>query len=328
MTSKRNWNYEGATAMNRFIKLNRIEFVITDACSGRCKHCSNGERSSNGESVNADAAVTAIKQLADRFEIKSVMTFGGEPLLFAKTVCEIHAIARDCGIPKRQLITNGFFSKDQQKIDEVAKALCVSGVNDVLLSVDVFHQEFIPIEPVMQFAEALLRHNVPSLRVQPAWVVNEADGNPYNTETRRLLKPFTDKGIRANEGNNVFPSGNALKHLADYFAPPEKVDLTVPCGSAPYTSRLDEISCFGINPNGDVNLCSITIGNIYTDDILKIVDNYDPYNNPLWRTVLDGGVTDLLKYAEAQGVKVDISDCRSACGVCRKVMAAMKARQK
>jgi hypothetical protein len=111
-------------------------------------------------------------------------------------------------------------------------------------------------------------------------------------------------------------------------SPPEKVDLTVPCGSAPYTSRLDEISCFGINPNGDVNLCSVTIGNIYADDILKIVNNYDPYNNPLWRTVLDGGVDGLMKYAEVQGVKVDISDCRSACGVCRKVMAAMKARQR
>ena len=67
--------------MNRYIDLHRIEFIITDACSGRCKHCSNGERSSNGESVNTNAAATAIKQLADRFEIKSVMTFGGEPLL-------------------------------------------------------------------------------------------------------------------------------------------------------------------------------------------------------------------------------------------------------
>jgi pyruvate-formate lyase-activating enzyme len=98
MTSKRNWNYEGVAAMNRFIDLNRIEFVITDACSGRCKHCSNGDHSSNGESVTVDAAVTAIKQLADRFEIKSVMTFGGEPLLFAETVCKIHAATRDCGI--------------------------------------------------------------------------------------------------------------------------------------------------------------------------------------------------------------------------------------
>jgi MoaA/NifB/PqqE/SkfB family radical SAM enzyme len=312
--------------MSRYIDLNRIEFVVTDACSGRCKHCSNGERLDKSGSVDADAAVTAIKRLAERFAIKSVMTFGGEPLLFSDTVCKIHTIARDYGIPKRQLITNGFFSKGGYKIDEVAKALCESGVNDVLLSVDVFHQEFIPLEPVEQFAKALLRHGIPSLRVQPAWVVNEDNENSYNAETRRLLKVFTDKGIRANGGNNIFPSGNAIKHLPEYFAPPDKVDLSAPCGSAPYTSRLDEISCFGINPNGDINLCSITIGNIYADDVLDIVDGYDPYKNPLWRTVLDGGIFELLRYAEAEGVTVDISDCRSACGVCRKIMAAMKER--
>ena len=310
--------------MSRYIDLNRIEFGVTDACSGRCKHCSKGERLDRGGSVDADAAVTAIKRLSERFSIKSVMTFGGEPLLFSDTVCKIHAAARNCGILKRQLITNGFFSKDTQKIDEVAKALCTSGVNDVLLSVDVFHQEFIPLEPVEYFAEALVKHEIPSLRVHPAWVVNEENDNPYNTETKRLLKVFTDKGIRANGGNNISPSGNALKYLTEYFAPPDKVDLSAPCGSAPYTSRLDEISCFGINPNGDVNLCSITIGNIYANDVLEIVDSYDPYKNPIWRTVLESGVSGLLSYAEAQGAMVDISDCRSACGVCRKVMSAMQ----
>ena len=177
----------------------------------------------------------------------------------------------------RRFTTNGFFSKDGQKIDEVAKVLCVSGVNDALLSVDVFHHEFIPLEPVGQFADALLKHGIPSLRVQPAWVVNEDNDNNYNAETKRLIKIFTDKSIQANGGNNILPSGNALKHLAEYFATPDKIDLAAPCGSAPYTSRLDEISCIGINPNGDVNLCSITIGNIYTDDVLEIVDGYNPY---------------------------------------------------
>ena len=199
--------------MSRYIDLNRIEFVVTDACSGRCKHCSNGERLDKSGSVNADASVIAIRRLTERLVIKSVMIFGGEPLLFPDTVCKIHAAAWDSGIPKRQLITNGYFSKDNQMIDEVAKALCASGVNDILLSVDVFHQEFIPTPPVMRFAEALLRHSTPSLRVHPVWVENEENDNPYNAETKRLLNLFADKGIKASTGNNIFPSGNALKQL-------------------------------------------------------------------------------------------------------------------
>jgi MoaA/NifB/PqqE/SkfB family radical SAM enzyme len=221
---------------NQYINLNRIEFVVTDACSGHCKHCGNGERSATGASVRMDAAVSAVQRLAGRFSVESVMTFGGEPLLYPDTVCAIHSAAHDCDIPKRQLITNGYFSKDERRIDTVAENLCEAGVNDILLSVDAFHQEFIPIEPVMAFAEALLRHKVPRFRVQPAWVVNEEHENPYNAETRRILKLFEDKGIVVNEGNNIGPSGNSVKYLGEYFAPPGEIDLTTPCGSMPYTT--------------------------------------------------------------------------------------------
>lgn len=307
-----------------YIDLNRIEFIITNACSGKCKHCSAGEHTSSGGGVDADAAVNAIKLLAGRFKIESVMTFGGEPLLYADTVCKIHAVARDCGIPRRQIITNGYFSRDERKIDKMAEALCAAGVNDILLSVDVFHQEYIPLEPVILFAEALVKHSIPSLRVQPAWLVNETHDNPYNAETKRLMKLFLDKGIRANEGNDIFPAGNALKYLAEWFSPPDKIDLSVPCGSAPYTSRPDTIGCFCINPNGDVRLCSITIGNIYHQNVLDIVDGYDPYNIPEVRAVLSGGVSELVSYAKEEGVTVDTRDCLSACGVCRKTMAALR----
>jgi len=255
------------------------------------------------------------------------MTFGGEPLLFADTACQIHAAARDRGIPVRQIITNGFFSKEESGIDAVAQSLCASGVNDILLSVDAFHQESIPLEPVLYFARALLRHGAPTLRAHPAWVVNEQHENPYNVETKRLLRIFAGEGFLASSGNNIFPSGNALKYLAEYYAPPEEIDLTVPCGSAPYTSSLDAADCIGINPNGDVILCSIAIGNIYAEDILDIVDRYDPYQDPATKMLLNGGVPELLRYAESQDVTVDVSGCRSACGVCRKAMEAMNGKR-
>ena len=51
------------------------------------------------------------------------------------------------GIPVRQLITNGFFSRDGDRIKEAAGRLAQSGVNNLLLSVDAFHQETIPLAP-------------------------------------------------------------------------------------------------------------------------------------------------------------------------------------
>jgi len=312
--------------MNHYINLNRIEFVITHACSGSCRHCSNGDMLSGRTSVDLAAAQNTIRCLTDVYPVQSVMTFGGEPMLYTDTVCGIHRSASRNGVTNRQLITNGYFSTKGSVIDEAAKKLCDAGVNDVLLSVDVFHQESIPLEPVERFAAALIRNGIPSLRVHPAWVINRDHDNPLNRETRRLIHLFAEKGIPANEGNIVFPSGNAVKYLSEYFPPRETIDLSRPCGSEPYTERPDKVSSLSVNPNGDIIICAAVIGNMYQNDIYRIIQNYNPYQNPALRAVLTGGVTGLLDYAWSLGMVLDISDCGSACGICRKVMTSLTAK--
>ena len=308
------------------ININRIEFAVTNACSGKCKHCSAAVSETASGSVDADAAVKVIKQLTSRYAVESMMTFGGEPLLYADTVCVIHAAARDCGIPVRQIITNGFFFRDEQRIESVAAALCASGVNNFLLSVDAFHQEYIPIESVVLFADSLLKNRAPKFRVHPAWLVNEQHQNPYNDETKRLLRIFNDKGIETSNGNNIFPAGNANKFLGDYFPRPETIDFSTPCGEMPYTGRIDEIESVCVSPNGDLAGCSFAIGNIYKNDVLEILEKYNPYENPATRALLEGGVKMLLDYVDGLGIEINSSDCYSACGVCRKSMTALKER--
>ena len=96
-----------------------------------------------------------MRKIAEEYNIESVMTFGGEPLLYAETVCEIHKAAKEMNIPERQLITNGYFSKDSERIKFVTQRIAESGVNEILLSVDAFHQETIPVEYVVSFAQAV-----------------------------------------------------------------------------------------------------------------------------------------------------------------------------
>ena len=138
--------------MNQCLKnLNKIEFVVTYACTGRCKHCSEGEHTSRGERIDPVIAADAVRKIAAEYEIKTVMTFGGEPLLYADAVYAIMTAAKELNIPKCQIITNGYFSKNADKMAEVAQRLAACGVNDLLLSVDAFHQETIPLDVVKQF---------------------------------------------------------------------------------------------------------------------------------------------------------------------------------
>ena len=249
--------------MNKYIKnLNRIEFVVTSACTGRCKHCSQGDHKII-ENIDKNLAVDAVKRIAKEYNISSVMTFGGEPLLCADTVCAIHNAAQKMNIPHRQLITNGYFSKDFVKIKSVAEEITQCGINDILISVDAFHQETIHIEYVKFFAEFISKSNVKT-RMQPAWLISPKDNNPYNIKTKELLKEFRKIGIEPNDGNIVFPSGNALKYLREYFE--KNNNIKNPYEEDPYNIKS---ICF--SANGDI------LGdNIYKNDIIEIINNYTP----------------------------------------------------
>ena len=224
-----------------FENLNRIEFVMTYACTGRCKHCSEGEHTSisAGGHIDGKTAAKAVRELCSRFKIDSIMTFGGEPLL-PDDVCEIHSAALKAGIPKRQIITNGYFSKDSKVIKSVAERLAKSGVNALLLSVDAFHQEHIPIEPVAEFALAAKAAGIP-IKSQPAWLVSEQDDNPYNLQTREILK-----------------------YLAEYFNA-ENLPHN------PYVEDPCDIRAVCVSPDG-----SLLGGNINQSGIIDILERYKP----------------------------------------------------
>ena len=247
--------------MNQYLKnLNKIEFVVTYACTGRCKHCSEGDHTPCGERVDPAIAADAVRKIAAAYDIKTVMTFGGEPLLYTDAVYEIMTTAKKLNIPKRQVITNSYFSMNADKRREVAGRLAACGVNDLLLSVDAFHQETIPIDVVKMFAAEVKKCGIP-IRLSPAWLVSVTDDNLYNRKTREILDSFADLDIPVGEGNVIFPEGNALKYLAEYFTD------TLP--ENPYVEDPRDVRCVSFEPNGDV-----LGGNVYEQDIMEIVNNY------------------------------------------------------
>ena len=249
--------------MNQYLKnLNKIEFVVTYACTGRCKHCSEGDHTFCGERINPQIAADAVQKIAAEYDIKTVMTFGGEPLLHTDAVCAIMTTAKELNTPKRQVITNGYFSKNSDRIREVAERLAACGVTDLLLSVDAFHQETIPIDGVKQFASEAKACGIP-IRLQPAWLRSAVDDNPYNRKTREILDSFADMDITANEGNIIFPEGNALKYLAEYF--------TDELPENPYVEDPRDVRCVSFEPNGNV-----LGGNVYERDIMEIIRDYLP----------------------------------------------------
>ena len=146
---------------------------------------------------------------------------------------------------------------------EVAEMLSECGVNDILLSVDAFHQETIPLDYVKIFAENVVNNNL-QIRVHPAWLVSPDVNNIYNNITKDLLKEFTGMGINISNGNIIFPSGNAIKYFPEYF------DLGK-TEQNPYWEDPTDIKAICFSANGD-----ILGSNIYKQNINEILSSYNP----------------------------------------------------
>ena len=248
---------------NKYLeKLNKIEFVVTYACTGRCKHCSEGDHRTFGERIDPRMAADAVRRVSLEYAIETVMAFGGEPLLYTDAVYAIMSAAKESGVPHRQIITNGYFTKNSEKMREVAWGLKSSGVNDLLLSVDAFHQETIPIETVRAFALEVILAGI-RLQLQPAWLVSREDDNPYNERTRNILNALSDLGAPVGKGNVVFPEGNARIYLGEYFSDKEPKN--------PYIEDPCCVKCLSIEPNGD-----LLGSNILDTDIMEILNGYAP----------------------------------------------------
>ena len=147
-------------------------------------------------------------------------------------------------------------------MEEVARMLADCGVNDLLLSVDAFHQETIPLETVKAFVTEAKRCGIPT-RLQPAWLVSREDENPYNMKTREILDSFAYLDLPIGSGNVIFPEGNALLYLAEYF--------TGDLPENPYVDDPFNIKTVSFSPNGDV-----LDANVYKKEITDILADYNP----------------------------------------------------
>lgn len=314
------------TIHNPFIDLRRIEGTVTNRCTGRCLHCQAGDRlgAPGASHVPGALVAQAIRDAAQCYPITSVMAFGGEPLLYAEDTAAMHAAATACGVATRQLITNGYFTRDASRVMRVAQMLKDAGTNDVLLSVDCFHQDRIPLERVRAFAEALLGVGLAQVRLQPAWVVGAAHDNPYNARTHALLDQLADLRLGL-AGNDIFMAGNAARNLAGYYPPP-RLDTDERCGGMPYADPLDRVRSISIEPDGAVTVCGFVLGNLHTAGIEDMLAGYDPTGQPAMAAILGGGVQGLLDYAAANGIAVDTGRCYGICDVCHEVTGALYSR--
>lgn len=309
--------------MNPYIHLNRLEYIVTYRCSSRCRHCYATGDKSGPDPIAADGAVHILNQLGSRYALDSVMTFGGEPLLYPEIVCAIHSAAKALQIPAREIITNGYWTTDTHKTRAIARSLASSGVNEVIISVDAFHQEYVPLERVKDSAQALLDAGIANIQWNPCWLGSEQDTNEYNLRTRAILDELQAcLPIEAGSGNVMEPAGRAVDHFAAYFQ--RTYDWsTTSCQEMPYMDKLDDIRSLCVEPGGDIAICGVELGNAIRDDVNEILERYNPYEHAHMKLILLEGIEGLIREARSLGLELREDGYYSICDLCTSLRQEM-----
>ena len=196
----------------------------------------------------------------------------------------------------------------------MADRLADSGVNSVYISVDAFHQEFVPLEIVERNTRLLLASGIPELRWNPCWVTSRQADNPWNQRTRQVLAALAHLPIPQDEGNVLMPLGRACQQLGGYLPPRQPLPAGV-CGDLPYTDRPDAVTSLSVEPDGDITACSV-LANMARPDLLEALQAYDPYADAALKAVLEDGMEGLLRQAHSRGVEPDPRGYYNICEMC------------
>jgi hypothetical protein len=122
-----------------------LAFVMTDKCSAACRICCYS-CSPKGKMLLDEARIKEyIDQAAEAGHFKVVAFTGGEVIMHFRQFKSCVSYANKYGFTTT-VVTNGFWAKNPDKGYKLMKELADAGLNQVSMSIDKFHQEFVPLE--------------------------------------------------------------------------------------------------------------------------------------------------------------------------------------
>jgi organic radical activating enzyme len=244
-----------------------IGFSITTKCPLACAHCIIEAGPRRKEEMVLDDARRWLREAAAYRNgyIKSVVFTGGEPFQDLSRLKHLLEYAAESGLVAA-VVTNCYWAETLPKAVEVLQNL--PQIRMLGVSVDAYHQRFVPFENVRNVIRAARELGI---RFNAAMCFENENAPPY-LDLRSKLEEIIDKElIRASA---VFPAGRARKETSrnELVVTPEPP--SGPCTAADFPTIFPDgrvIGCMGIVedlPKGHP-LC---LGNIREETLAQLLD--------------------------------------------------------
>jgi len=132
--------------------------IITNyKCSSKCKHCCYASSPEWPDDYMTPSMADEIFSILKSLGCHSVHIGGGEPLLKPDKILDVLQAAKENNVDIEYIETNASWYRDEASADAVLKDLKKYGVHTLLISIDPYHNEYIPFWKVKALMVACSR---------------------------------------------------------------------------------------------------------------------------------------------------------------------------
>ena len=250
----------------------------------------------------AQKIISSIK----KYPVKYVSILGGESFLNFKSLLAIIKYAKKSG-KSVMVFTNGFWAYHLNRAQKIIGQLDKIGLNELRVSADGFHQEFIPFKSIVNIIKAVQDKKI-KLIIENTYFLNPRY-KKFNLTTKQmeLITPYLNSGPTRDVGR----ANDSLLPLL-----PNKKKKNE-CNMVNWYGKLNQIKAVNIDYLGFVTVCDgICLGNINDSCLEQVLDSYIHQPHLIVDTLLSEGPLGMYQLAQKNGFKKSLDKTKSDCNLC------------
>jgi len=287
--------------------------LLTYWCNAACADCYENSSPRKNSILPVEDAKEYLRELKQLGCTGPSFHFaGGEPFYNYKHLIDCFKAAEEEGmLPLGKLETNAFWCTNDELVRERLTEIKRFGIVELLVSSDVFHQEFVPIQRVqraVQIGREVLGEK--SVRVR-FWEFFQNPIDVMKLTEEQKVQVFRDELTQRPE-RIVGRAAKALSHLVKKH--PIETFAGSGCAGPILQSRHIHIDPYGnVFPSGCAGLI---LGNAKKRKLSKIYETFEYHKHPIFKTLVEHGPVPLLEEAIQYGFEDDKEGYSTKCHLC------------
>ena len=292
----------------------QLVFVYTLACPLKCDYCCFPSETFGSDKFDTLRAVGIIEEAADLGTVKRIIFSGGEPFLCYDEIKEILSKVHSLGLPAG-MVTSAYWAESEKKARAMLSPLSSLGMDEITITTDPSHQEFVHVEMIRYAARAALSLNM-RVKIAASFWKTGMDIRPS------LDLPSSDS-ISYSQ-SLVVPTGRAKQHKVNW----KEYGMDCPPAMSEGCRRRERGMDITVFPDGTVYPCcacgfnieaGLNEGSVYEEALKDIVER--AWDNPFIRVMLEGGTIAIyefcrMKFPELLKMLPKDDDLCTMCQVC------------